>query len=224
MRGGLGFVLAITIQVPFLFLSLLYLLPFLFFLDSPLPLMTDLLGELTYWSTVYILTYIRTCVNYDNSGILSCPCLAGFIWSTDYKSSTLERLYTVFSVQFCSCLDYPCILYFQVSLYSNRWSNITPSSQILSLKLLVSLDLQNFSFYTKNSLATLFSLLVVWLAWVAQFACPWLDNGSSIPFRQPSWNYNASYFLNLSLDCDRQFAVLTYQHLSGFGILLVAPA
>ena len=71
------------------------------------------------------------------------------------------------------------------------------------IKLLVSLDSQNFSFCAYNSFAT---FLVVWLAWVAQFACPWLDNGSSIPFRQPSWNYNASYFLNLSLDCDRQFA------------------
>ena len=121
---------------------------------------------------------------------------------------------------FCSCLDYPCILYFQVSLRSIRWSNITLSSQILSYKLLVSLDSQNFSFCAYNSFAT---ILVVWLAWVAQFACPWLDNWSSLPFRQPSWNFYAGHFLILSLDCDCQLAFLTYQHLSGFGILIWWP-
>ena len=88
------------------------------------------------------------------------------------------------------------------------------------IKLLVSLDSQNFSFCAYNSFAT---FLVVWLAWVAQFACPWLDNWSSLPFRQPSWNFYAGHFLILSLDCDRQLAFLTYQHLSGFGVLLWWP-
>jgi len=145
--GVVWFGLAITIQVPFPF-------PFTSFLSFPSWVVLYPCGGLTWWPDVLILTHILTCVNYDYSGILSCPYLAGFIWSKDYKFSTLESLYSVFAVHFCSCLDYPCILYFQVSLHSNRWSNITPSSQILSSKLLVSLDLQNFSFCAYNSFAS----------------------------------------------------------------------